>query len=183
MVGQLRLLAGCGADVTGVDVHPVFRALYSQPSDQGVIADAPGVRGRITLTHGHFPGDNDVRRAVGDGYDVFLSKNVLKRSYIHPEREVDERFQIKLGVSDEAFVKAMYDVLKPGGLALIYNIAPAQNPPDKPYLAHGRFAQLNSSGMVRHFEFGANTELKTSASTWQRTCFVNVRELLEAQLN
>ncbi len=136
MVGQLRLLASCGADVTGVDVHPVFRALYSHPADQGGIADAPDIRGRITLAHGHFPGDDDVRRTIGDGYDVFLSKNVLKRSYIHPERDVDERFQIKLGVSDEAFVKAMYDVLRPGGLALIYNIAPAQNPPDKPYLAH-----------------------------------------------
>ena len=26
--------------------------------------------------------------------------------------------------------------IKPGGVFLIYNIAPAQNPPEKPYLAH-----------------------------------------------
>jgi hypothetical protein len=77
---------------------------------------------------------------VGDGYDLFLSKNVLKRGYIHPEKPVPDRQRVDLGVGDEAFVRALYSLLKPGGIVLIYNLSPAQNPPDKPYIpwADGR---------------------------------------------
>ncbi|MHC5002251.1 MAG: hypothetical protein ACYTJ0_03935, partial [Planctomycetota bacterium] len=47
---------------------------------------------------------------------------------------------VHLGVDDEAYVRALHDVLNPGGIAVIYNLAPAQNPPDQPYLpwADGR---------------------------------------------
>ena len=60
----------------------------------------------------------------------------MKRGYIHPAREVDPKFLVHLGVDDATFLKRVHDALKPGGLFLIYNICPAQNPADKPYLPH-----------------------------------------------
>jgi len=140
-IGHLRLLAANGADAVGVEVEPVFRALYSQPGDQGEVPAAVGPPGNVTLLHGRFPGDADVRKAAGGGYDLVISKNVLKRGYIHPEREADERLLVKLGVEDEAFVRVLYDLLNPGGYMLVYNICPAQSPPDQPFIpwADGRF--------------------------------------------
>ena len=38
-----------------------------------------------------------------------------------------------LGVDDTTFVRALRDVLKPGGLVLIYNLSPAPSKPDEPY--------------------------------------------------
>lgn len=139
-IGHLRMLASLGADAQGVEVEPLFAALYSWPGDQGRIAGS-GKTGNVKLHHGHWPGDATVRNAVGGGYDLFISKNTLKRGYVHPEREADERMLIKLGVDDEAFLTAVRDALNPGGLMLVYNIAPAQNPPEKPFLpmADGRF--------------------------------------------
>ncbi len=140
MIGQLRLLASAGADTVGVDVQSLLTALYSQPGDQGVIKNPAGADGRIALVEGRFPGDERVRASIGEGFDLFMSKNTLKRGYIHPERETDKRMLIDLGVTDEVFVRAVFDVLKPGGYAIIYNLSPKQNPPDKPYIpwADGR---------------------------------------------
>src|SRR5206468_2104546 len=36
-IGHLRLLAGLGAEVVGIEVDPLLRALYSEPGDQGRI--------------------------------------------------------------------------------------------------------------------------------------------------
>ncbi|MCA9290586.1 MAG: hypothetical protein KDA25_05625 [Phycisphaerales bacterium] len=137
-IGHLRLLALNGAHVTGVDVDTRLRALYSTPQDQGPIGPAPAegepdARGTVTLVHGHWPGEDDVRAAVGEGYDVFIAKNTLKRGYIHPSREAPPRQLITLGVDDETYVKAMFDILKPGGLAILYNLHPAPAPEDEPY--------------------------------------------------
>lgn len=139
-VGQLRLLASLGADAVGTEVQPVFRALYSEPGDQGVIKGRSGTDGKVTLVEGKWPAEDRVRTAVGGGFDVFTSKNTLKRGYIHPEREADPRMLIDLGVDDESYVRAMFDALKPGGYAIIYNLCPAPAPPDKPYIpwADGR---------------------------------------------
>lgn len=41
-IGQLRLMASCGADVVGVDVEPVLSALYSGPGDTGTVACVRG---------------------------------------------------------------------------------------------------------------------------------------------
>lgn len=142
-IGHLRMLASLGADAEGVEVEPLFAALYSWPGDQGAIEPVAGSKkwGLLRLHHGHWPGEPEVAKSAGDRYDLFISKNTLKRGYVHPEREADERMLIKLGVDDEAFLKAVYDSLKPGGIMLVYNIAPAQNPPEKPFLpmADGRF--------------------------------------------
>ncbi len=139
-VGQLRLLAGVGAVVVGVEIDPLTRALYSWPQDQGTIKGTNGSQGTLHLVHGRFPAEESVRLDVGVGYDLVISKNVLKRGYIHPEKPVPDRQRVILGVDDEAFVKTLYGMLKPGGRVLIYNLSPAQNPPDKPYIpwADGR---------------------------------------------
>ena len=139
-IGHLRLLATLGADAVGAEVQPVFRALYSFPGDQGEVQAEHGGIGRVKLVHGRWPGDKTVREAVGGGFDLIVSKNVLKRGYVHPEREADPRQLIDLGVDDAAFVKALYEALSPGGLIMIYNFSPAQAQEDQAYIpwADGR---------------------------------------------
>lgn len=152
-VGHLRMLASLGAQATGIEVSPVLKALYSQPGDTGKIRACAGAfagagtgvgehaDGRITLVDGRFPADGAAVKDVRDGgpaggYDVFISKNTLKRGYIHPARAVDERMLVKLGVEDAQFCASVFEMLKPGGWFMIYNLCPAQNPEDKPYLPH-----------------------------------------------
>lgn len=149
-IGHLRMLAALGAAAHGIEVEPVFASLYSWPGDQGEIQPIAGsAPGSVRLFHGRWPANAILETAVrnsgppgtGGDFDLFISKNTLKKGYIHPEREADERMLIKLGAGDEEFLRAVHDVLKPGGLMLVYNIAPAQNPSDKPFLpmADGRF--------------------------------------------
>jgi len=138
-IGHLRLLAALGADVTGIEVDPLLRALYSSPGDQGEIAGAKQ-RGHLRLVTGQWPAEAGITSEVGGGYDLFLSKNTLKNGYLHPAEPVDPRRLVHLGVEDSAFVRALYGMLKPGGWALIYNLCPAPAPPGKPYIpwADGR---------------------------------------------
>lgn len=132
-IGQLMMLASLGAAAVGVDVDPLLRAMYAE-------RDGRFGAGTLRTVAGRWPVDAAVRDAVGSDFDIILSKNVLKRGYIHPERAVDERKTIKLGVDDEAFVRAAFTALKPGGWLLIYNLSPAPAPPDEPYIpwADGR---------------------------------------------
>jgi len=148
-VGHLRLLASLGADVTGIEVDPLLPALYSEPGDTGAIG-----AGHVRLVNGHWPGDADIAAAVGGGYDVFLSKNTLKNGYLHPERPTDPRRLVHLGVDDSAFVAAVARIVKPGGLAMIYNLSPAPAPPDKPYIpwADGRCPFPRELWQARGFE-------------------------------
>lgn len=134
-IGHLRLWASCGAEVVGVEVDPTTEALYSLPGDIGVIKGVSGAPdGRIKLATGHWPGDQATRDVVQGGYDIIISKNTLKRGYIHPAEPVDKRMLVDLGVSDAEFVAAVYAALRPGGRFLIYNICPAPSPPGKPYI-------------------------------------------------
>jgi SAM-dependent methyltransferase len=132
-IGPLRLLAGLGADATGVDVDPLLRALYSARGDQGMVAGRRGPAGRLRVIDGRFPADSAVRAAVGAGYDLIISKNTLKRGYVHPERPVELRRLLNLSVTDADFVQTLHQALKPGGRLLIYNICPAPSPPGRPY--------------------------------------------------
>jgi SAM-dependent methyltransferase len=132
-VGHLRLLAGLGAEVTGVDVDPMLRALYGAPEDQGIVRNRRGPDGRLRLIDGRFPADPAIRTAVGGNYDLILSKNTLKNGYVHPERPVDPRRLLNLGIEDAGFVGTLFQALKPGGRVLIYNICPAPSPPGQPY--------------------------------------------------
>lgn len=138
-IGQLRLLASLGANVTGIEVDPVLHALYSYEGDAGAIARADTADGAtqppgsIKLVNGHWPTAKDVVEQVGGDCDLFISKNTLKRGYIHPERDVDPRMLVNLGVDDETYVNSLFEILKPGGIAIIYNICPALSKPDEPF--------------------------------------------------
>jgi hypothetical protein len=136
-IGQLRLFAELGAEAVGIDVDPLQPVLYSAPADQGPLGKAGG---SVKLVHGRFPAEPRVVAAVGGGYDLFLSKNTLKRGYIHPAEKVDPRMLVNLGVDDSTFLKAVASALKPGGWLVIYNLSPAPNAAGKPYLpwADGR---------------------------------------------
>ncbi len=136
-VAHLRLLAQLGAQSVGVDVDTYLRALYSQPEDEGPVR-IRGVRetewGSVSLIHGRYPTDPAVAKEVNGKYSLILSKNTLKRGYLKPSRPAEERHLIRLGVSDEQFLRAIHDALLPGGMLLIYNLAPAQAPANKAYI-------------------------------------------------
>ena len=128
-IGQLRLFANLGAEAVGVDVDPFLSALYALPEDRGAYGS-----GSVRLVEGRFPASAAIVSEVGSGYDLIISKNTLKRGYIHPSRPADKRMLIDLGVSDSQFLAAMYGAVKPGGLFVIYNLCPAEAPLDKPYV-------------------------------------------------
>ena len=132
-IGQLRLLASLGAEAIGVEVDPMHPVLYGQPGDQGVIHGRHGRDGRVRLVNGRYPSTDAIVAEVGDGYDLFISKNTLKNGYLHPERPVDKRMLVDLGVGEREYMRNLYRILKPGRLAMIYNLSPAPSPPDKPY--------------------------------------------------
>jgi hypothetical protein len=134
--GHLRLLASLEAEAVGVDVDPILRILYNQPGDQGAIAAHPGGSkpGKLRLVDGFWPGTPEVRSAAGDAADLFISKNTLKNGYVHPAEGVDKRRTLTLGVTDEEFVKALFETIKPGGLVMVYNIGPAPAPEGKPVI-------------------------------------------------
>ncbi len=139
-IGHLRLLASLGAHLVGVDPDSYLRAIYSERNDQGAVQPARGLYrgapGTVTLAHGKWPGDNAIVEKVtaGGPYQLFLSKNTLKRGYLKPERRANKSQLIDLGVPDETFLNSVFQVLAPGGLLVIYNLAPKQAPADKPYL-------------------------------------------------
>lgn len=134
-VGHLRLLAMMGWHTTGVDVWPLLPVLYSFPGDQGEVRGLQGETGSVRLVDGRFPADQAIVTAVGNGYRLVISKNVLKKGYIHPDRPVDNpKKLIDLGASDDVVLRSFYAALEPGGFFLIYNICPALTPPDKPFV-------------------------------------------------
>lgn len=128
-IGHLRLLASLGCDAVGVDVDPLLAAYY-RAEDQGTIQSAKknGHSGKLALVHGQWPAEARVKEAVGAGYDLVLSKNVLKKGYVRPAEKADPRMLIQLGVEPLAFLSEVARILKPGGCFLIYNICPAQDP-------------------------------------------------------
>jgi hypothetical protein len=105
----------------------MLATLYSGPEDQGSAG-----KGRVALAIGRYPADEAVRARVGGGLDLFLSKNTLKRGYVHPD---SGRAPIDLGMGAAAFLKTLHAALKPGGYVLIYNLGPAPSPPGQPYKA------------------------------------------------
>lgn len=162
-IGHLRLLASLGAECWGVETDPLLEKMYAQRGDIGLIARIDPARraerssaGAIRLLTGQWPADQALLAmtrtagvkgspAGGAGlYDLFISKNTLKRGYVHPDAArtagLDSRRLVNLGVGDEMFVREVFNTLRPGGMFLIYNICPAPAPDDKPYIpwADGR---------------------------------------------
>ncbi|MFZ4783801.1 MAG: hypothetical protein ACOYLC_15915 [Armatimonadaceae bacterium] len=159
-IGHLRLMASLGARVVGVDTDPSLARLYAGKDDSGMIAGFGGhADGSIRLRTGRFPVDREcVPFALLDSmgpsnlfnppaasqpvylpvrYDLFISKNTLKNGYIHPEptdgKPVDKRMLVDLGTDEESYLKAVHEVLKPGGLFMIYNLSPAPSKPGEAY--------------------------------------------------
>lgn len=120
-VGQLRLLAHAGAEAVGTEVMPLLRVMYGDAAGDGV-----------TLVFDRWPATEAAREAVGGGFDLFVSKNTLKKGFLHPRVAVDPKLLMDLGVPDGAFLDAVHACLKPGGLALIYNLGttPAEDDAD-----------------------------------------------------
>lgn len=156
-IGSLRMLASLGAHAVGIEIDDMLRALYVEPGDTGSIplcsaAPPDSDSGTLTLAFGQWPGDDDVRTIVttaargagAGGFDLFISKNTLKRGYIHPTRAFRSRAVgeglIDLGVSDETFVRQVHASLADGGLFLIYNLSPKLIDTDEAYIpwADGR---------------------------------------------
>lgn len=127
-VGHLRMLASLGAHATGVDADPLLPVLYGLPGDTGSVPGRDGRSGSLRLVSGRFPEDPRLTREVGTGYDLFLSKNTLKRGYVHPSQPVDPKRTLQLAVGDAEFVAAVFALLRPGGLVMLYNLRPAQTP-------------------------------------------------------
>lgn len=149
-IGQLRMMAGSYANAVGVDVDPLLVAYYTQheanifeaPVTMPRVADIHNGQGpgSVLLVNGQWPADSATVEKVGGGYDLFISKNTLKRGYVHPEREADPRTLIDLGVKDDQFLAKLFEIMNPGGWVMIYNLCPAPAPADKPYIpwADGR---------------------------------------------
>lgn len=137
-IGHLRMLAAGGAACVGIDVDGLLPLLYD---DLGHVPTRPECEGgSVRVVNGQWPADAATAEKVGAGYDLFISKNTLKNGYINPEREVDPRMLVHLGVSNERYVEELARVVKPGGYVVIYNICPAMAAADKPYVpwADGR---------------------------------------------
>ncbi|MEW5739447.1 MAG: hypothetical protein AB1938_11000 [Myxococcota bacterium] len=129
-IGQLAMLARLGADVHGIEVDAMLPLAYEKTV--GPVTARDGTKGKLAVHHGFFAKDPKLVAEVGAGYALFLSKNTLKRGYVHPSQPVPENQRIDLG-SDEAFLKAVHDLLEPGGYFLIYNLSPAPAKPGQPY--------------------------------------------------
>lgn len=127
-LGHLRMLAQAGLAVTAVDVDPLLPVMYESCS-------GPCGSGSLLLLNGRFPAEQELVQKAGTGYDLFLSKNTLKKGYIHPVREpASPRHVIDLGVTDEIYLRQVAAMLRPGGLFCIYNFCPPKAPADKPYI-------------------------------------------------
>lgn len=129
-IGQLAMLARLGADVHGIEVDAMLPLAYEKTV--GPVTARDGTQGRLTVHHGFFPKDGRLVREVGAGYALLLSKNTLKRGYVHPSQPVPDNQRIDLG-SDEAFLAAVHSLLLPGRYFLIYNLSPGQAKPGQPY--------------------------------------------------
>jgi|APLak6261675434_1056106.scaffolds.fasta_scaffold01818_3 hypothetical protein len=125
-VGQLLMLARLGADVHGVEIDSLIPLVTRH------LVGKVGAKGRLTLHHGFFASDAKLVKDLGTGFDLWLSKNTLKRGYVHPTAPKGAKAQIDLGLDDAKVLALIFSELKPGGFFFIYNLAPAQGEPYKP---------------------------------------------------
>ena len=159
-IGHLKMFGLAGLQATGVDVDPLLPVLYAEQS--GTIGN-----GSVTLLDGKFPAEPKLVEQAGEGFDLFLSKNTLKRGYIHPSREpANPRHVIDLGVTDEQFLTQVVKMLKPQGLFVIYNFCPPKSESDKPYVpwAEGESPFTREQLIAAGFEILAFDEVDNTAA-------------------
>lgn len=121
-MGQLRMLAACGAEAVGVDPAAGLGARYSLPEDQGAYPPGDDAPGSVKIVTGFWPGEDEAAEAVGGGFDAIIARNVLKHGYVRPIAEVPAWAMIDLSVGDEEFLGSLYGALNPGGVLVIYNL-------------------------------------------------------------
>ncbi len=159
-IGHLKMFALTGLQATGVDVDPLLPVLYEGQS--GIMGN-----GSVTLLNGKFPAEPKLVEQAGEGFDLFISKNTLKRGYIHPSREpANPRHVIDLGVTDEQFLTQVVEMLKPQGLLVIYNFCPPKSAADKPYVpwAEGESPFTREQLIAAGFEILAFDEVDNTAA-------------------
>ncbi len=80
-IGQLLMLAKLGVEVHGIEVDALI-PLVTKP-----------VIGKVKLHHGYFASDAKLVKDAGTGFDLFISKNTMKRGYVHPAEPKDAKAQ------------------------------------------------------------------------------------------
>src|SRR5262249_54685270 len=63
--------------------------------------------------------------AVSVNHDAVVVKNQLKRGYIHPTDHTPPETKIQLSLSDGEYLLGLFNLLRPGGRLLVYNLCPA----------------------------------------------------------
>jgi hypothetical protein len=130
-LGQLRLWAQMGANVTGVEIDPVLTEIYNNCEAVGDL-EKPNT-GSVTLIEGSFPNSESTRKQVGSGYDLFISRNLLKRGYVKPQK-LNPNFPPPVGweMTDAEMLGHLYDTLNPGAIVIIESLGPKPDP-EKPW--------------------------------------------------
>lgn len=127
-IGQLEMLAACGARVTGVDVDPILTLLYDDSLEPREVPNPDGPAGTVRVLECPWPNDADCRERVGAGYDVIVARNLLKRGYVKPKEPLGGYVPVAEGMSDEEACRQFFDALAPGGVVVIYSLGPAPDP-------------------------------------------------------
>lgn len=138
-IGQLLMLSRIGAEVHGVEVDSLIPLVTKS------------LVGKVKLHHGYFASDAKLVKELGGGYDLFISKNTLKRGYVNPAEPKGAKAQIDLGKEPQELLGLIFSMLKPGGYFYIYNLAPAQEQPYKP-MADGRCPWTEDALQAAGFE-------------------------------
>ena len=121
-LGQIAMLARCGAEVHGVEVDPMVHTLYEVSGAAGEVRSGDGRIGSIGLHLGEWFGDEGFRGQVGDGFDLLLFRNVLKKGYVTPDVPMEGFDPIDVGGSPERGAEIIAAALAPGGIAIVYNL-------------------------------------------------------------
>jgi len=120
---QLRALAAAGVHAWGIESSPLFAAFYDLHFQKlhrsPPVWDAGGAR----IVGGPFSGHAAVLGAVGRAFDLVLAKNVLKPGCLRPGHGQEP--QTVLGVQSGRFLRAVRQLLRPGGRFAVYNIYPS----------------------------------------------------------
>lgn len=124
-LGQLRLWAQMGAEVTGVEVDPILTAMYTD----NPAASGEGAGGSVRLLECAWPSGEACRDSVGTGYDLFVSRNLLKRGYVKPSA-LSPGFPepVGWGMEDAEVLGHLFGLMKPGGVVIVYSLGPAADP-------------------------------------------------------
>ncbi|MEQ8770784.1 MAG: methyltransferase domain-containing protein [Phycisphaerales bacterium] len=131
-MGQLELLAACGAEVVGVEVDPILTLLYADSQSPRAVANPEGADGSVRVIECLWPNEASCRDDVGGDYDVILARNLLKRGYVKPKELIGNYIPVAHGMSDEEALGHFYEALAPGGVVVIYSLGGAPDP-DKPW--------------------------------------------------